>query len=104
VLLCHPWQAEHIQAARAAEEAAAIARDCEFGAVTSRLANDNCFAERRVLEDQAGKTPVLQSSLAARSPFISDGPRSSGSSGSGVQNRQRSSRSYVTPNTTYSYA
>lgn len=98
-------QAEHIQAARQAEEAAAIARDTEFGAVTARLANDNCFAERRVLESQGARGPTIESALGARSPYINDGARGPASSeGAGVQTRQRSSRAYVTPNTTYSYA
>merc|ERR1711871_59599 len=88
-------QAEHAQAARAAEEASAVAREQEFGAVTARLANDNCFAERRALELQGHRAPVMNSALAARSPFIADGPFG-GTAGAGrpggVQTRQRSSR------------
>merc|ERR1711871_1629475 len=87
-------QAEHAQAARAAEEASAVAREQEFGAVTARLANDNCFAERRALELQGHRAPVMNSALAARSPFIADGPFG-GTAGAGrpggVQTRQRSS-------------
>jgi hypothetical protein len=88
-------QAEHAQAARAAEEASAVAREQEFGAVTARLANDNCFAERRALELQGVRGPVMSSALAARSPYIADGPFGGtaglGRSG-GVQTRQRSAR------------
>ena len=98
---CTCLQAEHIQAARAAEEAAAIARDTEFGAVTARLANDNCFAERRVLEDQSQRGELIPSAIGARSPFLADGAR--GGSTSTVQNRQRSARKYTTPATTYTY-
>merc|ERR1711871_413969 len=87
-------QAEHAQAACAAEEASAVAREQEFGAVTARLANDNCFAERRALELQGHRAPVMNSALAARSPFIADGPFG-GTAGAGrpggVQTRQRSS-------------
>merc|ERR1711871_1189962 len=87
-------QAEHATAARASEEASAVAREQEFGAVTARLANDNCFAERRALELQGHRAPVMNSALAARSPFIADGPFG-GTAGAGrpggVQTRQRSS-------------
>merc|ERR1712072_1139281 len=54
-------QAEHFQAAEAAEEAAAYARNYEFNAVQARLANDNCFAERHVLEGQGHRAPVIGS-------------------------------------------
>lgn len=66
-------QAEHSKAACASEEAAANARDCEFNAVQARLANDNCFAERHVLEGQGHRAPVIGSALASRSPYYSDG-------------------------------
>merc|ERR1711968_5620 len=87
-------QAEHANAARAAEEAAAIARDTEFGAVTARLANDNCYAERRALELQACRGPLMPSALAARTPFVSDGAFGGASSAPAVQTRQRSSRAF----------
>merc|ERR1712167_536897 len=66
-------QAEHSKAACASEEVAANARNCEFNAVQARLANDNCFAERHVLEGQGHRGPVISSALAARSPYYSDG-------------------------------
>merc|ERR1711939_413564 len=66
-------QAEDSKAACAWEEAAANARDCEFNAVQARLANDNCFAERHVLEGQGHRAPVIGSALASRSPYYSDG-------------------------------
>merc|ERR1712110_1197951 len=66
-------QAEHSKAACASEEAAAAARNCEFNAVQARLANDNCFAERHVLEGQGHRGPVISSALAARSPYYADG-------------------------------
>merc|ERR1711998_20718 len=91
-------QAEHANAARAAEEAAAMARDTEFGAVTARLANDNCFAERRALELQGHRAPVIQSALQARTPYVSDGPFGGtvgmAASAPGVQVRQRSGRAF----------
>merc|ERR1711871_926886 len=86
--------AEHANAARAAEEAAAIARDTEFGAVTARLANDNCYAERRALELQAGRGPLMPSALAARTPYVTDGPFGGAASAPAVQTRQRSSRAF----------
>merc|ERR1711934_1161873 len=66
-------QAEHANAVVAAEEAAAVARNCEFGAVTARLANDNCYAERRTLELQGHRGPLMASALDARTPYVSDG-------------------------------
>merc|ERR1711871_1156756 len=87
-------QAEHATAARAAEEAAAVTRDTEFGAVTARLANDNCYAERRALELQAGRGPLMPSALAARTPYVTDGPFGGAASAPAVQTRQRSSRAF----------
>jgi len=87
-------QAEHANAARGAEEAAAIARDTEFGAVTARLANDNCYAERRALELQGVRGPLMPSALGGRSPYVSDGAFGGASSAPGVQTRQRSSRAF----------
>merc|ERR1711998_126559 len=86
-------QAEHATAARAAEEAAAIARDTEFGAVSARLANDTCYAERRTLELQGHRGPLMASALDARTPYVSDGyfgGTVGGASGASVQTRQRS--------------
>merc|ERR1711981_1349724 len=91
-------QAEHANAARAAEEAAAIARDTEFGAVTARLANDNCCAERRTLELQGGRGALMPSALSARTAYVSDGPMGGtmggAAAGPTVQTRQRSSRAF----------
>merc|ERR1711966_621888 len=86
-------QAEHAKAACASEEAAANARDCEFNAVQARLANDNCFAERHVLEGQGSRGPVIASALGARTPYYMD-KMNAGPSGGAVQCRQRSSRFY----------
>jgi len=89
-------QNEHANAAAVANDAAAVSRDCEFGAVTARLANDNCYAERRALELQGHRGPLINSALSARSPFVSDGGFGGSvgqSAGSGfVHNRQRSGR------------
>lgn len=87
-------QAEHANAAQVSQEAAAVARDCEFGAVTSRLANDNCFAERRSLESQGHRGPAMSSAVASRSAYITDGSFGGVASAPGVQCRQRSSRSF----------
>merc|ERR1711998_268795 len=91
-------QAEHAQAAALAEEAAAVSRDTEFGAVTARLANDNCYAERQALELQGHRAPLMSSALGARTPYVSDGPFGGtvggASSGPTVQPRQRSSRAF----------
>lgn len=98
---------EHAIAARASEEAAAAARDAEFAAVTARLTNDNCFAERRALESQGHRNPLISSALASRGPYTSDGgyggtgnaptgygPFASPVTAGGVQQRQRSGRYY----------
>merc|ERR1712216_1073326 len=102
-------QAEHASAAAASEQAAADARDAEFGAVTNRLKNDNMFAERRSLESQGHRNPFINSALAARGPYTSDGGYGGtgshpagygpfapgfGERGSAVQSRQRSGRYY----------
>jgi len=90
-------QAEHATAAAAANTAATVARDIEFGAVTARLANDNCFAERRALELQGHRGPFINSAIAARTPYTSDGQFGGTAGASGptapiVQSRQRSGR------------
>merc|ERR1711939_73182 len=78
---------------RSALEAAAVSRNCEYAATTARLNNDNMFAERRSLESQGQRGPVISSALSARTAFTSDGGFGGGSS-SAVQSRQRSSRYY----------
>jgi hypothetical protein len=65
--------AEHAKAAQVSEEAARCARECEFGATQARLANDNCFAERHVLEGQGHRNPLISSAIATRGPYTSDG-------------------------------
>merc|ERR1711939_1290698 len=85
-------ETDRANAALAAEEAAAVARQAEFGAVTARLANDCSYSERRSLELQGGRGPVIGSALAGRSPYITDGPFGGAASAPGVQTRQRSVR------------
>merc|ERR1711966_5821 len=65
-------QAEHAQAAATSEKCAAAARESEYCAVQCRLANDNCFAERSVLEGQGARGPVISSLLGGRGGYISD--------------------------------
>jgi len=94
-------EAEYAKAARCSEEAAADARACEFQAVNARLSNDECFAQRRALEAQAQRAPIIPSALASRNSYTCDGGFGGTASIGGrdaaagaVASRRRSSRYY----------